>query len=98
MKKINKEILEDLAHLCCIRCSQETKEKLFRDLASILGYIELLSELDTEGEPPCDHVLEAIQNVMRVDREGTTLKREVFLENSPSHVGGMVRVPPVIKF
>ncbi|MBI3236171.1 MAG: aspartyl/glutamyl-tRNA amidotransferase subunit C [Chlamydiales bacterium] len=42
-------------------------------------------------------VLKGLRNVMRKDEVGTPLSREEFLANAPSHVGGMVRVPPVIK-
>jgi len=35
---------------------------------------------------------------MREDLVVPTLTREEFLANAPAHVGGMVRVPPVIKF
>jgi aspartyl-tRNA(Asn)/glutamyl-tRNA(Gln) amidotransferase subunit C len=35
---------------------------------------------------------------MREDKVGETLPRELFLANAPSHVGGLIRVPPVIKF
>jgi aspartyl-tRNA(Asn)/glutamyl-tRNA(Gln) amidotransferase subunit C len=60
--------------------------------------MDLLKEVDTEDVPECNHVLEAIQNVMREDKTEETLNRQTFLANSPSHVGGMIRVPPVIKF
>ena len=36
-------------------------------------------------------------NVTREDVVGELLNREAFLANAPSHVGGMIRVPPVIK-
>jgi len=98
MTKLDRQTLEDVAQLCRINYSKQDKESLLVDLASILGYIKLLDEVDTEGIAPCDHVLETMQNVMRIDQVDETLQREVFLENSPSHVGGMVRVPPVIKF
>lgn len=56
-----------------------------------------MKEVDTEGVEVCNHVSETVSNVMREDDIGETLPRETFLENSPSHVGGMIRVPTVIK-
>ncbi len=34
---------------------------------------------------------------MREDKTGDLLDRELFLANAPSHIGGMVRVPLIIK-
>ena len=98
MSQFDKETLKTLAKLCRIQCNEEALEKLYINLKSILGNLDLLKEVDTEGVPECNHVLESVQNIMREDQTEETLDREVFLANSPSHVGGMLRVPPVIKF
>lgn len=97
MAKLDKETIKNLILLCRIDCTEEEQEALLKDLQSILGYFELLSEIDTENVPPCNHVLEGISNVMRDDIVGETLSRETFLSNAPSQIGGMIRVPPVIK-
>jgi len=95
---IDKETLKTLAQLCRIEFNDEIREKLLKNLTSILGYIDLLKEVDTEDVPECNHVLETVQNVMREDKTEETLEQDTFLRNCPSHVGRMVRVPPVIKF
>jgi aspartyl-tRNA(Asn)/glutamyl-tRNA(Gln) amidotransferase subunit C len=98
MSAFDEKELSKLAKLCRIETTEEEKKKLFQSLSKILTYIELLKEVDTEGVAPCNHILETLHNVMREDEIGEVLPREVFLANAPSHVGGMVRVPPVIKF
>lgn len=98
MSHLDKETLKTLTKLCRIQCDEEAIEKLHKNLKSILNYMDLLKEVDTEDVPECNHVLESVQNVMREDKTEETLDRETFLANSPSHVGGMIRVPPVIKF
>lgn len=98
VSKLDKKTLQDLAELCKIHCSDEEIEKLHKNLQSILNYIDHLKEVDTEGVEICNHVSETVSTVMREDEVGEMLSRETFLENSPSHVGGMIRVPPVIKF
>jgi len=98
MAQFDKEALKTLTKLCRIECDEEALEKLLKNLKSILNYMDLLKEVDTEDVPTCNHVLEAVQNIMREDKTEETLERETFLANSPSHVGGMIRVPPVIKF
>jgi len=94
---IDKKTVENLTKLSRIECTEEEQEAILRDLKRILNYIELLNEVDTEHVPPCNHVLDDIANVLREDEVGAILPREEFLANAPSQIGGMIRVPPVIK-
>lgn len=96
MAKLDKETIQQLTGLCRIDCTEEEKESLLNDLKKILAYIEQLQEVDTENVIPCNHILEEMANVMREDIVCQVLDREKFLANAPSHIGGMVRVPPVI--
>ncbi|WP_316357358.1 Asp-tRNA(Asn)/Glu-tRNA(Gln) amidotransferase subunit GatC [Candidatus Neptunichlamydia sp. REUL1] len=98
MTKLDKETLIDLTKLCRINCSEEELETLLNNLQSILGYIDQMEEVDTEGVPVCNHVSEEMESVTREDEPDQSLDRKTFLDNSPSHVGGMIRVPTVIKF
>src|ERR1700690_2426273 len=86
-----------LSRLCRISCSEEEKKSLAKSIKAILVYIEQLQEVDTEGVAPCFTVLETLTNKMREDIPEEPLSRELFLENAPSHTGGMVRIPPVFK-
>lgn len=97
MSKLSEKELKSLTRLSRIECTKEEEEKLLVDLENILQYMELLNEVDTESVPPCNHVLEDIHNVMREDIVEESLPRELFLSNAPSHVGGMIKVPTVIK-
>lgn len=96
--ELDDEMFESLSKLCRIYFEKAEKEDLQANLDKFLKYVETLNEVDTEGVLPCNHVLEAIFNVMREDLEGELLPREAFIANSPDHVGGMIKVPPVIKF
>ncbi len=98
MTKLDKETLIDLTKLCRINCSEEELETLLSNLQSILGYIDQMEEVDTEGVPVCNYVSDEIESVARKDEPDQSLDRKTFLDNSPSHVGGMIRVPTVIKF
>lgn len=97
MATLNKETIKYLTALSRIDCSEAEQENLLNDLRSILEYFEQLKELDTTGVPPCNIVLEDMQNVMREDETGETMPRETFLNNAPSQIGGLIRVPTVIK-
>ena len=96
MSHLNEESIKKLTELCRIKCTEEERHSLLGDLEKILIYVDQLQEIDTENVKPCNHVLDEIHNVMREDVVGETLPREIFLNNSPDHTGGMIRVPPVI--
>ena len=98
MEEFKEEQITKLAQLCRISCSEEEKLALHQHLDKVLRYIDLLQEVNTDHIEPCSRALELSTNVMREDVVEKTLSREEFLANAPSHVGGMIRVPPIIKF
>lgn len=91
------EELNKLAKLCRLECTEEEKKALIEHMSKILTYIELLNEVDVSSVPACNYVAEN-SHPLREDVVENLLSREDFLSNVPSHVGGMVRVPPIIKF
>jgi aspartyl-tRNA(Asn)/glutamyl-tRNA(Gln) amidotransferase subunit C len=95
---MDNQLIDHLASLCRIACTEEEKSRLAKNLSQIVEYIKQLEALDTDSVAPCSRVLETDKNVWRDDLIGETLPRETFLENSGSHIGGMVRTPPIIKF
>lgn len=97
MAKLDKQTIQTLTQLSRIDCSEEEQEALLRDLENILVYFEQLQEIDTSHVTPCRQVLEGMANVMRDDVVGETMPREAFLNNAPSQIGGMIRIPPVMK-
>lgn len=97
MSEFDEKELEKLTKLCRIECTEEEKKALHQHLAKVLKYIDQLGEVDTQGVEPCYRVLETLSNVMREDEIGECLSRDLFLANAPAHVGGMIRVPPVIR-
>ena len=97
MSHLNEEEFLKLTKLCRIECTEEEKLKLSSNISKILDYIDQLQEIDTTDVPACNHVMEQLSNVTRKDEIGPTLPREEFLSNAPAHIGGMVRVPPIIK-
>ena len=98
MAHFDEKELDKLAKLCRIECREEERKSLQAQIAGVLNYVHQLSEVNTEGVEPCYTVLETAASVMREDEVGELLSREAFLGNAPAHVGGMVRVPPIIKF
>lgn len=97
MAKLDRNTIKSLTQLSRIGCTEEEQEALLKDLERILAYIEMLQSIDTKNVIPCNHVLGDMVNVMREDIVGPTIPRQEFLANAPDHVGGLVKVPPVIK-
>ena len=98
MSKFNHETLENLKKLCRIDCTPEEDRDILNSLNRVLEYVDLLNEVDTNGVATCNYVLQSmLKNLMREDEIKEILPREKFLNNAPDQIGGMIRVPPVMK-
>ncbi len=89
--------LKNLQKLARIALSPEEEKKLLSNLKNILSHVAQLSEVNTEGVEPCRYVTEEVSAPLRNDESKRLIERDVFLKNAPDHVGGMIRVPKVIK-
>ncbi len=94
---MKEEEFNKLCRLSRLSLNDEEKGKLLKNLKDILDYIEQLEEVNTEGVPICYTVHETLKNVVREDIPETPMSRDLFLADAPSHTGGMIRVPPVLK-
>jgi len=98
MSKFDRKEFEHLQKLCRLDCTPEEEEGILRSLQDVLEYLKQLEQVDTEGVAPCYYVLRSMfKNEMRDDEIKDLLPREQFLAQVPEHIGGMVRVPPVLK-
>jgi len=95
---MNDQEFAHLTKLCRLECTSEEEVEIRSSLQKVLGYIEQLKEVDTEGVPSCNYVLRSmLKNQMREDEVKDIFLREQFLANAPDQIGGMVRVPPIMK-
>ena len=97
MSDLSEENLRTIGKLSRLKLSEEELHSLYLDLKKIADYIDLLDEVDVSDLKPYMHAEEVGFNCLREDEVEAPLPREVFLSNAPDQVGGMVRVPPVIK-
>jgi aspartyl-tRNA(Asn)/glutamyl-tRNA(Gln) amidotransferase subunit C len=94
---MEEEDFSKLCRLCRISVTEEEKKKFLKSIGDVLAYVDQLNEVKTEGVAPCYTVHETVRSVMRDDIPEAPLSRDLFLADAPSHVGGMIRVPPVLK-
>jgi aspartyl-tRNA(Asn)/glutamyl-tRNA(Gln) amidotransferase subunit C len=88
--------VEHVARLARLALSPDEKERMRRELNSILGYIDKLLALDTEGVPPTLHAV-PMTNVLRADEPAPSFPQDEMLANAPDPVGALFRVPRIIE-
>ena len=96
MTEITDELILNLARLSRIAVTPTEVQSLHKDFSRILDFVEQLDELDLEGSHLCNQVIKDHKRLMREDQVQDLLPRDAFLKNAPDHVGGMIKVPPII--
>lgn len=92
---VSKDDVAHLAALSSISLSDDQLTALTVDLENIIGYIEQLQELDTNGVEPT-YQLTGLSNVWRNDEIKPQLEREKLLQLAPAQLDNQVKVPKVL--
>ena len=92
---ISRAEVEKVSLLARLSLSDEELDRMTSQMGDILGYVDLLSELDTEQVEPMAHALE-VANVLRDDAARPSLDREEALANAPHRDGECYLVPAVL--
>ena len=93
---INKQTVEQVAHLARINLEPKELEKISHQLQDILGFIDHLSKLDLTNVAPASHIL-SINNVLREDTAQPGLTPDQALENAPRKNKNFFSVPKIIE-
>jgi aspartyl-tRNA(Asn)/glutamyl-tRNA(Gln) amidotransferase subunit C len=93
---VSPEQVRHIAKLARIAMSEEELERLVPELNNILGWIEQLGEVDTDGVEPLTAVIE---QKLRLREDAVTDGdiREDVLANAPAAQHGFFAVPKVIE-
>lgn len=94
--QITNDTIDKLAHLARLEFENEDKDRIREDLQKILGFVDKLNELDTEGVEPMIFMTED-KNVLREDEMKSEITHEQALKNAPKKDSDYFRVPKVIK-
>lgn len=107
--KITENDVDYVAALANLQLTPEERERMLRDLNSILQYVDRLNQLDTTGVPPMAQVTQALEtgekqgqfsSVIRNDELyglRPSLPHEEALANAPESDGTFFLVPKVIE-
>ena len=87
--------VEKVALLARLRLSEPELDTMTGQLAQIVGYVDQLAEVDTEGVEPMAHAVE-VTNVFAADIVEPSLPREAALANAPRHNDRGYLVPAVL--
>ncbi len=93
---VTTEMIDNLAKLARLKISDTDKEGFKKDLEQMIGFIDKLNELDTEGVEPLMH-MSSRSNVLRDDIVQGSISREEALLNAPKKNDQFFLVPKVIK-
>ena len=94
--KITVADVEHVARLARVELNEEEKTLFAGQMDAILGYVEKLKELDTDGILPTSHAV-PMENAFREDRAEPSIGIEKALANAPDRVESFYRVPTVIE-
>jgi len=87
--------VEKVSLLGRLRLSEAELDKMTEQLARVVGYVEQLREVNTEGVEPMAHALD-MHNVFRDDALAASLPRDAALANAPKRDSECYRVPAVL--
>jgi aspartyl-tRNA(Asn)/glutamyl-tRNA(Gln) amidotransferase subunit C len=93
---LDTDTVRRIAHLARIRVPDENLPALAGELEQILGWVEQLSEVDTDGVEPMTSVADMTQP-MREDEVTDGDCRDKILANAPGGVGDYFAVPKVVE-
>jgi len=93
---LDKATVARIATLARIRLSDDELEPLAVELSSILGFVEQLDEVNTEGIAPMSSVA-AMALPMRDDTVTDGGDRDAILGNAPASARGFFTVPKVVE-
>jgi aspartyl-tRNA(Asn)/glutamyl-tRNA(Gln) amidotransferase subunit C len=94
--KITVSDVEQVARLARLQLTAAEKELFAGQMDAILGYVEKLKELDTDGILPTSHAV-PMENAFRADAVCSSIGPDKALANAPERAATFFKVPKVIE-
>ena len=93
---IDDKLVGDLSRLAKLKFDASKAEKMKSDLDKIIGFVDKLYEIDTEGVEPLIYLSKEV-NVLRTDEIKHEVSQENALKNAPQKDSDYFKVPTVLK-
>jgi aspartyl-tRNA(Asn)/glutamyl-tRNA(Gln) amidotransferase subunit C len=93
---VDDKLIADLSRLAKLKFDKESSERMKSDLKTILGFVDSLSKIDTEGIEPLVYMSEEV-NVLRADEISNIVSQENALKNAPQKDSDYFKVPTILK-
>ena len=94
--KITNKLIQDIAALAKLEFDEQSGEQMKADLEKIIGFVDKLSEIDTEGVEPLIYLSKEV-NVLREDEIKAVVSQVEALKNAPEKDSDYFKVPTVLK-
>ena len=94
--KVDDKLIANLSRLAKLKFDEESSKRMKSDLKTILGFVDRISEVDTEGIEPLVYMSEEV-NVLRADEISNIVSQENALKNAPQKDSDYFKVPTVLK-
>lgn len=92
---ISRDEIQRIAKLARIELTEEEMGRFQGDLNKVLGYIEVLKAINTEGVAPLASVT-GLENTWREDEEADLGLQKAIIENAPEKSGRFIKVKKVL--
>ena len=94
--EVNNKLIQDLSRLAKLKFDEQAAEKMKSDLDKIIGFVDKLSEIDTEGVEPLIYLSKEV-NILRVDEIKHEVSKGNALKNAPQKDSDYFKVPTVLR-
>ena len=96
--KLTKQEIEDVAKLARLNLTEEEKENYAEQLSAVLGYVELLNEVDTEGIEETSQMI-GLEDIVREDEVENCPeeRRKKMIAPFPEEKDGLLKVHKVFE-
>ena len=95
--KVTEKDVSYVADLANLELTDQERQRMLKDLNSILDYIDRLNELDTSNVPPMAQISGDEGGYLREDKLIPCLPHAEAMKNAPETDGDFFKVPKVIE-
>ena len=92
---MDESTIQRLLSLSQLSLDDTAKKKINHDLDAIIGFIEIMDKVDTEGVEPLAHAVDLNQPLRKDDSE-LAINRDLFQSIAPKTADGFYIVPKVL--